>query len=265
MKKCFVIQPFDNGKFDKRFDEIFKPAIEAAGDIKAYRVDQDETVEIIINSIEENIRASDIVFAEITTNNPNVWYELGYALALNKSVVMFSNSEERKDSFLFDVRHRKIVNYTIDVPSSINALKTNITNTAKAYLKKVPKINKNFESKSSDKSEITLKKIQLDCMALIYLNTDSVTKSTSSSFITSALQNNKYNPLSSKFALKTLRKLGFIELFAEDGNFNDTYEALKLTERGFTFISENMEKIILSYEDRNFDNGEYDTTDEVPF
>jgi hypothetical protein len=29
--KCFMIQPFDGGKFDKRFDEVFKPAVTAAG------------------------------------------------------------------------------------------------------------------------------------------------------------------------------------------------------------------------------------------
>lgn len=28
---CFVIQPFDGGKFDKRYDDVYKPAIMAAG------------------------------------------------------------------------------------------------------------------------------------------------------------------------------------------------------------------------------------------
>lgn len=31
MEKCFVIQPFDNDKFDKRVEDIFKPAIEKSG------------------------------------------------------------------------------------------------------------------------------------------------------------------------------------------------------------------------------------------
>ena len=30
MPTCFVIQPFDNGKYDKRYEDTFKPAIEAA-------------------------------------------------------------------------------------------------------------------------------------------------------------------------------------------------------------------------------------------
>ncbi len=30
MANCFVIQPFDAGKFDKRYEQVFKPAIVAA-------------------------------------------------------------------------------------------------------------------------------------------------------------------------------------------------------------------------------------------
>lgn len=40
MNRCFVIQPFDKGKFDKRFDDVLAPAIAAAG-LEAYRVDRD--------------------------------------------------------------------------------------------------------------------------------------------------------------------------------------------------------------------------------
>lgn len=54
MGTCFVIQPFDSGKFDKRFHDIYKPAIEAAG-LEAYRVDQDPGVQVPIDSIEKGI------------------------------------------------------------------------------------------------------------------------------------------------------------------------------------------------------------------
>ena len=39
MEKCFVIQPFDNDKFDKRFVDIFEPAIKKA-EFDAYRIDK---------------------------------------------------------------------------------------------------------------------------------------------------------------------------------------------------------------------------------
>ena len=56
MAKCFVIQPFDRDKFDRRYEETFKPAIEAAR-YEPYRVDKDPSVEIPIEQIEKGIRA----------------------------------------------------------------------------------------------------------------------------------------------------------------------------------------------------------------
>jgi hypothetical protein len=49
---CFVIQPFDSGKFDKRFEDVYRPAIEAAG-LDAYRVDLDPGVDVPIDAIKE--------------------------------------------------------------------------------------------------------------------------------------------------------------------------------------------------------------------
>ncbi|OAV63382.1 hypothetical protein Barb6XT_03166 [Bacteroidales bacterium Barb6XT] len=95
---CFVIQPFDDGKYDKLFNESFKPAIEKAG-LKAYRVDEDPAASNIIESIENGIVQSSICLAEITTNNPNIWYELGFAFACRKEVVMICSKEREKISF----------------------------------------------------------------------------------------------------------------------------------------------------------------------
>jgi hypothetical protein len=58
MTRCFVIQPFDRGPFDKRYDDILAPAIKKAG-IKPYRVDRDPSVLIPIETIEEYIRDSE--------------------------------------------------------------------------------------------------------------------------------------------------------------------------------------------------------------
>ena len=54
MPTCFVIQPFDSGPYDKRFEQTFKPAITAAG-LEPYRVDQDPRVVVPIDSIESGI------------------------------------------------------------------------------------------------------------------------------------------------------------------------------------------------------------------
>ena len=88
MATCFVIQPFDNGgKFDKRYADIFEPAIRDAG-LDPYRVDNDPAVTIPIDDIENGIRRASICLADISLNNPNVWFELGYALASNKQICL---------------------------------------------------------------------------------------------------------------------------------------------------------------------------------
>ena len=79
MTRCFVIQPFDSGKFDKRYDDVYAPAIVDAG-IEPYRVDKDPGVDVPIDAIEQGIRDSLVCLADITTDNPNVWYELGFPL-----------------------------------------------------------------------------------------------------------------------------------------------------------------------------------------
>ncbi len=83
MQRCFVIQPFDGDRFDRRFDDVFVPAIRAA-DLEPYRVDRDRKVSQLIEAIEKEIAASAICLADITLDNPNVWYELGLRDSLGR-------------------------------------------------------------------------------------------------------------------------------------------------------------------------------------
>jgi hypothetical protein len=82
MPICFVIQPFDGGPFDKRYEDIFVPAIEAAG-LEPYRVDRDPAAMIPIDDIQVGIRKADACLADISSPNPNVWFGLGFASILS--------------------------------------------------------------------------------------------------------------------------------------------------------------------------------------
>ena len=143
MPTCFVIQPFDSGKYDKRFDDVFAPAITDAG-LEPYRVDRDHSVDIPIESIEAGIRNAAIVFADITADNPNVWYELGVAFALGKPVVMVCSKERTK--YPFDIQHRSVISYHTDAPSDFNELRGTITDRAKAALNKSETIQRVADS-----------------------------------------------------------------------------------------------------------------------
>ena len=60
MQTCFVIQPFDGGRFDKRYDDVYAPAIRDAG-LEPYRADRDVKAEVLIDAIEEGINYRPVV------------------------------------------------------------------------------------------------------------------------------------------------------------------------------------------------------------
>jgi hypothetical protein len=134
MATCFVIQPFDSGKFDKRFQDIYKPAIEGAG-LEAYRVDHDPGVLVPIEAIEKGIRLAAICLADITADNPNVWYELGYAFATERPVVMVCSEERTGKKYPFDIQHRSIIPYSADSPSDFDRLRDSLTAKLAAIIK----------------------------------------------------------------------------------------------------------------------------------
>ena len=72
-------------------------------------------------------------FADITLDNPNVWFELGFAIAVGKDICIVS-SEERQTKYPFDIQHRKIIKYKVESPSDYAHLGTQIEERIKAVL-----------------------------------------------------------------------------------------------------------------------------------
>ena len=128
------MQPFDRGKFDQRYVDTFSPAIKAAG-FEPYRVDEDPAASIPIDEIERQIRSAAVCFAEITTDNPNVWFELGYSLACKKELCLICSSE-RVTRFPFDVQHRQIIKYETNSASDFERLGSSISTRLEAIAKK---------------------------------------------------------------------------------------------------------------------------------
>jgi len=161
------MQPFDHGVFDQRYEDVFDPAIRDAG-LEPYRVDQDPKVSIPIQEIEAGIRDSNICLAEITQDNPNVWFELGYAIACRKEVVLVC-SKERTTKFPFDIQHRTIIVYPTGSLRDFKKLQSDITAKISAYLQKVETL-----STVSEMSKITkfegLDQHEVVCLATLAEN-----------------------------------------------------------------------------------------------
>jgi predicted transcriptional regulator len=129
---CFVMQAFDGGAYDRRFEETFAPAI-AKGGAKALRADKILGTKPIIDKIETALRAADIAFAEISENNPNVFIELGYALNLGIPLVMACDAAKR-GVLPFDITHRPVIFYKTESQGDFERLSNDVEIAVKAAI-----------------------------------------------------------------------------------------------------------------------------------
>jgi hypothetical protein len=98
----FVLIPFDQA-----FSDIYKFGIKgAADDVGAYaeRVDEQIFSEGMLDRIFNQISKADVIVADMTGRNPNVFYEVGYAHALGKIVLLLT---QNADDIPFDLKHRQ--------------------------------------------------------------------------------------------------------------------------------------------------------------
>lgn len=248
MDQCFVIQVFDNDKFDKRFKDTFKPAIEAAG-LKAYRIDKDPSASVLIDDIERNIKESQICFADITLDSPNVWYELGFAFANGKDVVMIC-SEEREGSFPFDIQHRQIISYKTASQSDFKSLEADITRKLQAYKEKITRVKKLTASPVVDMKGLQGNEITL----LILIAEDQYTDddSIAISELVRAMEEAGYKKIATNVGVKVLKEKKLIEIFKKIDDRNQReWSACKLTKNGEKWILDNQKKLTFKIEDSN--------------
>ena len=124
-KKCFIIQPLDD-VYKNQCDNIYKPAIEKAG-LYPYRVDEHyDPHKLKIQQIQDEIESSDVCLAEITKDNPNVWYEFGFADGCGVPMVLICEYGKR-DKLPFDVNQRDVYFYKTDSPGGWKELERTIS------------------------------------------------------------------------------------------------------------------------------------------
>lgn len=66
-----------------------------------------------------------ICLADITIDNPNVWFELGYAIVGRRDVIWICSADRRARPF--DIQHRHIITYKAETPRDFERLKDEIT------------------------------------------------------------------------------------------------------------------------------------------
>jgi hypothetical protein len=113
----FVLMPFSPA-FDDAYDVAIRPACEAAG-AYAERVDKQIFSGSIMERVYNQIAKADIVVADLSERNPNVFYEVGYAHAIGKTTLLLTKNEE---DIPFDLRQYPHVVYG----SSLSLLRSEV-------------------------------------------------------------------------------------------------------------------------------------------
>ncbi len=240
--RCCVFQPFDKGAHDKRYEDTLVPAITAAG-LEPYRVDRDDGAVIPIETLHDEIKTATICLADITTRNPNVMYELGYAIASGKDVVIIC-SVQQAGKFPFDIQQRGIIQYALDSASDFDQLKTHIINRMKSLLRKQARTQE-IASVSPVKSTHGLQPNEVAALALVMANVDSSTDRVSTNAIKLDMEKAGYTRLATQLALTRLARMQLVES-SEDSDINgNTFVLYRMLEVGEDWLLANQEKLEL--------------------
>jgi hypothetical protein len=130
LNTCFVLMPF-GGYFDMYYQDIYTPAIEAAG-LESIRADSLFSSGSVVEQIWDELNKAAVLIAELTGKNANVFYELGLSHAIAKPVVIVTGS---LDDVPFDLRHLRVIVYDVNMPGWDDKLQEDLTEYIRAAQK----------------------------------------------------------------------------------------------------------------------------------
>ena len=125
MKKCFVVSPIGDAGTDIRknadqlYQHIIKPVCEKCG-FAAQRVDEFNTSNSITQEILDALNDYDLVIADLTGHNPNVFFEIGYRTKSQKPIIHLKRKDE---TIPFDVSSIRTFEYDLTDLDMVTATK----------------------------------------------------------------------------------------------------------------------------------------------
>ena len=131
MKTCFVVSPIgDVGSetrinADKLFKYIISPVCESCG-FEAVRVDQINDSDLITQTIIDKLLSSELVIADISGHNPNVFYEMGYRKCTDRPII---HLKKKGESIPFDVNTVRTFEYDLTDLDNVEETKKRLEQT----------------------------------------------------------------------------------------------------------------------------------------
>ena len=218
--------------------------------------------ERLIDSIEEEIRKATICLADITTDNPNVWYELGYAFAVGRSVIMVC-SNERDGKYPFDIQHRTVINYASESRSDFDKLRDEISTRAKAL------VEKNAAQQIIEAQPVAptsgLKQAEILVLAIAAGETALPGHSVNVWSLRNDAKGAGLTGIGVSVAIRGLQQKGFVEFDrVRDENSDELYDVVTVTDTAWTWLDSNDSLFSLFKGRKNEDDAPL-TEDDIPF
>jgi hypothetical protein len=105
-KKCFVLMPFTE-RLKEIYDQVYKEVCKL-NNLKCWRVDEISRPGSITRDIIEGIIEADIIIADLTDKNSNVFYELGIAHSAGNKTIM---TAQGIGNVPFDIASYRVILY----------------------------------------------------------------------------------------------------------------------------------------------------------
>ncbi len=127
-KKCFVICPIGDNDSDvrKRSNQLLEHIIEPVCNECGFSVDRVDLMNnngSITNQILECLRVYELVIADLSDHNPNVFYELGYRSSLNLPIIQLKSTGS---NIPFDIASIKTLDYDLSDLDKVKRLKNEL-------------------------------------------------------------------------------------------------------------------------------------------
>lgn len=127
-RTCFVLMPF-KGEFERVYEFVYR-SVCRENNIHCYRVDENSGPGSITEEIIKGIDEADIIIADLTGQNPNVFYELGVANYSGNKTIMTTQEIEKLP---FDIRSYRVLPYSLGDAELIR-LKNSLNNAIKGLI-----------------------------------------------------------------------------------------------------------------------------------
>lgn len=266
LNECFVAQCFDNGVYDRRYRETFAPAIQEAG---ATPVRADEVVGTtpIIEKIEAGLKRSAIAFAEISEDNPNVFLELGFALALEIPTVIVCDRAKRT-KLPFDIQHRPVVFYSAEAQSDFDKLRDDITKNIRAALSEANELTARINITSDENSKHDMDAVKRLCLLEILDQDLRAPEGATLWQIQKGVVGAEISERMVTLAVTSLMTDGFIDQKINENHNYEEYRSLTLSDYGRKSVMRQYSSLMKEERDRLQASRMLSATafdDEVPF